>query len=459
MRLAALLDPRRRAREAQLAHALRSVPLFQDLPAADLVDIWQRLSELRVPAGTALCERGEPGDRLYIIQSGTVEVRLGLGADGITIRRDGPGNCVGEMSLITGEPRSADLVVAEDAVLWVLERADFEALAAHSVPLLRALNRVLCKRIGLMTLQLEDLEERAGQRGARVAGLRFGPYRVIEQIGSGGMAVVFSAVHVETEEAAAVKVLPAAWGESAEFRARLAREAAVLQELRHPHIIRVLEVGEVEARAGGGCYLAMEWLPHALDRVLRAQYPDPLPLATALGVAARVAEALAAVHALEVVHRDVKPSNIMLRADGAPVLMDFGLVTARADQAQGRRLTASNVAVGTADYMSPEQIAGTPLDGRSDVYALGVVLYEMLAGHVPFAGRDPLDTLRAHVEEAPPPLPAEVPAAACEVVARALAKRPADRFASAAAMASALEAAAATEASPPANGATESGAR
>ena len=105
----------------------------------------------------------------------------------------------------------------------------------------------------------------------------------------------------------------------------------MLRRIDHPNVIRILEVGEVEARLGGGCYLAMEWLPQALDRVLRAQYPEPLAPGAALRLARGVAAGLAAVHAAGVVHRDVKPSNILLRADGSPVLTDFGLVGSLAE--------------------------------------------------------------------------------------------------------------------------------
>jgi len=434
--MAFLFQPRWRARELQLAHALRSVLLFREVPAADLAAIWRHLSEVRLPAGTVLFQRGEPGDRFYVIQAGTLEVRLGLGPTDIPLRRLGPGDFVGELALLTGEPRSADVVVAEDAVLWALDHVDFEDLLSRSVPLLRALNRALCDLVARLTLEVEAASARRG-----VAGLRFGPYRVIEQIGVGGMAVVYSAVHVTSETAVALKVLPVAWGSAPELHERLGREAAALQRINHSNVIKVLDVGEVETHLGGGCYLAMEWLPNALDRVLRAQYPEPLPTTTALRLAHGVAQGLSAVHTAGLVHRDVKPSNILLRADGSPVLADFGLVAVLTDIMQGYRLTPSNVIVGTADYLSPEQIAGLPVDGRGDIYSLGVVLYEMLAGYVPFAGRDPLDILHAHVEEPPPPLPSTVPSAASAIVERALQKRPGDRFASATAMASALEAA------------------
>ncbi|HET6315393.1 MAG TPA: protein kinase, partial [Chloroflexota bacterium] len=421
-----------------LAHPLRDVPLFRDVPVADLVAIWRCLSEERLPAGSVVCQRGEPGDRFYIVQSGQVEVRLGLGPDGITIRHLRPGDWFGELALLTGEPRSADCVAVEDLVLWELKKSDFDQLTTHSVPLMRALNQALCSLVSKMTVQLEEARH-GGTPG--ISGMRFGPYRVVEQLGAGGMAAVYSCVHIETETAAAVKVLPMVWGKAPELRERLAREAAILSQLRHHNVVDVLDVGQVDETYGGGTYLAMEWLPNALDRVLRAHYPEPLTTVTSLRLAQGVAEGLDAVHHQGVVHRDVKASNVLLRTDGTPVLTDFGLATARATAMQLNKLTPENVILGTADYIAPEQVNGEPLDGRCDVYSLGVVLYEMLAGYVPFAGREPIDTLRAHLDEAPPPLPAQVPPAARAIVEQAMHKRREDRFASAGVMASAISAA------------------
>jgi CRP-like cAMP-binding protein len=435
MVLSALFSPGRRAEESRLAHALRGVPLFRDMPAADLVAIWRRLQEVRLPAGTVICERGAPGDQFWVVQAGTLEVRLGLGPSGVVVRRIGPGDFLGEMALLTGAPRSTDVVAVDDVVLWALSRQDFDALLESSKSLVHAFNRALCDRVALMTL---ILEERGAGVGSGVAGMRFGPYRVVEQIGAGGMAAVYSAVHAATEMAVALKVLPVGWGSAPELRQRLAREAAVLQALHHSNVVQVLDVGDVEARYGGGCYLAMEWFPHALHQVLRARYPEPLAPAAALRLAQGVAEGLVAVHAAGVVHRDIKPSNILLRADGSPVLTDFGLVTALAGAASSQRLTPTNVFVGTADYLAPEQVRGERASTCVDIYSLGVVLYEMLAGYVPFAGRDPLDALRAHVEEPPPPLPGSVPPAARAVVERALQKQPEERFSSASEMVAAL---------------------
>jgi CRP-like cAMP-binding protein len=438
MVLSALLHPGG-GREAQLAHALRRVPLLRDAPARDLVALWRMLRQEQVAAGQVICRRGEPGDRFYVVQAGSVEVRLGTGPQGTGLYELGPGDFFGEMALLTGGPRSADVVAREETILWALDRADFDRILKGSLQMLRALNRSLAERLYMATAVIEETQASASARGP--AGPRFGPYRVVAQLGVGGMAAVYSATHVETKAAVAVKVLPAAWGDAPELRARLEREAAILQRIDHPSVVRLLDVGNVAERLGGGCYLAMEWLPHALDRVLRAQYPEPLGTTVALRVARDISDALGAVHAAGLIHRDVKSSNVLLRADGRPVLTDFGLAAALGDLATAHRLTPRDVIIGTADYLAPEQIAGEDIDGRVDLYALGCVLYEMLTGFVPFAGRDPLETLRAQVEEVPPPLPVNVPSNVRAIVERCLQKRPADRFASATDLTRAIDAA------------------
>ena len=422
--------------EAQLAHTLRRVQLLREAPANDLVALWRRLREARASAGQVICYRGEQGDRFYIVQTGAVEVRLGTGPNSIPLYRLGPGDGFGEMSLLSGAPRSADVVALEDSVLWTLDRSDFDAVVNQSVPLLRALNRSVVQRLSMATDVIE--QSRWGGAGSGTVGLRFGAYRVIAQLGAGGMSVVYSAAHEDSGVVVALKVLPASWGTAPELKARLNREAAILRRVEHPGVIRLLDIGAVADRLGGGTYIAMEWLPDALDRVLCAQFPEPMAYPAALRIAAAVAEALGAVHAAGLIHRDLKPSNILLRADGQPVLSDFGLAAALADVVSEQRLTPPNVLVGTADYLAPEVIAGQPVDARADLYALGVVLYEMLAGFVPFAGRDPLQMLRAHLDEPVPPLPATVPLAVQAIVERALQKNPQDRYATAAEMAAAI---------------------
>jgi hypothetical protein len=425
-------------RDARLAHTLRRVDLLRDAPAEDLAELWRKLAEQRVPAGAIICRRHEPGDRLFIVQSGSVEVRLGIGSEGLSLYRLGPGDWFGEMALLTHQPRSADVVALEDTLLWSLSRADFDAALNQSVLLLRALNRSLAQRLLMATTVIE--QTRLSAFGSGPAGLQFGPYRVVAQLGAGGMAVVYSAVREYDGLTVALKVLPASWGDAPELQARLRREAAILQQIQHPNVIRLLEVGPVADRLGGGMFVAMEWVPDALDRKLRAQYPRPLEAPEALRITRDIAEALATVHSAGVIHRDVKPSNILLRSDGQAVLTDFGLVAALVDRLRQTRLTPPEILVGTADYLAPEAIEGQPIDGRVDLYALGVVLYEMLVGSVPFAGRDPLQVLRAHVDEPVPALPAAIPAPVRTLVDRALQKDPARRFDSAGEMLAAIDA-------------------
>ena len=414
---------------ARHAHGLRQVDLFREAPSDDLVALWQRLTVVDFAAGSAICRRGDVGDAMYIVQSGSVEVRLGIGPDSTALYRLGPGDCVGEMALLTGQPRSADVVALENTRAWMLDRAAFDSVLNTSVPFLRALNQSVARRLAMATSVID--QTRFGGALPGPAGLRFGPYCVVAQLGAGGMSVVYSAVREADDLAVALKVLPASWGAATELRARLQREATILQQLHHPGIVRVLDIGTISDNLGGGTYVAMEWLPDALDRVLRAQYPRVLEMGAALRIARGVADALAAVHAQGLVHRDVKPSNILLRASGEPVLTDFGLAAALIQEMSDQRLTPPQTLVGTADYLAPETIAGHTVDGRADVYSLGVVLYEMLAGYVPFAGREPFQTLRAHLEQNVPSLPPEIPEAVRTLVSRALEKDPSRRFASA----------------------------
>lgn len=421
--------------EQRQALALRTVPLLRDLPAQDLMGLWRRREEIRLSAGSVVMRRGDPGDRIYVIQDGAVEVHLGLGPESVFIRRFVSGDFFGEMAVLTGAPRSADVVVVEDAVLWVWQRAAFEAIMAKSANVLRTIVNVLCEHLANTTALLDA---RDGFVEAAPEQRRFGRYLAIQREGAGGMGIVYKAIDQTTETPAAIKVLPLGWDSGGELRERLGREAAVLQRINHPNVIRILDVGEVDRTRGGGSWIVMELLPNALDRVLRAQHPDPLSPVIALRLARGVAGGLAAAHARGLVHRDVKPSNILLRDNGQPVLCDFGLATAVAQTAHTERLTPPDQILGTPDYLAPEQIEGKPVDHRCDIYALGVVLYELLQGNPPFAGGTPYEVFRGHVEGRPPPLLSTVPAPARAIVEKALQKRPEDRFASAAAMSKAL---------------------
>src|SRR5256714_8445276 len=250
------------------------------------------------------------------------------------------------------------------------------------------------------------------------------------------MGTVFLARDLKHERPVALKILnpelAAALGPE-----RFLREIAIAAGLNHPHIVALYDSGQ----AGGTFYYAM---PSVEGESLRARLlrERQLPLDEAIAIVREVADALSYAHSHDIIHRDIKPENILL-SGGRALVVDFGIGRA-ITAAQGKRLTETGMAVGTPGYMSPEQAtAEQDLDGRSDLYSLGCVAYEMLAGHPPFLGTTGREVIARHLLDAVPPLRAarpSVPAAIEQAVSRALAKVPADRFATAAQFAQALSA-------------------
>jgi len=263
-------------------------------------------------------------------------------------------------------------------------------------------------------------------------------YRIEREIGRGGMGTVFLARDLKHGRPVALKIL------NPELAAvlgpeRFLREIAIAAGLNHPHIVALYDSGQ----AGGTFYYTM---PYVEGESLRARLlrERQLPVDDAVAIAKEIADALSYAHSRDVIHRDIKPENILL-AGGRALVVDFGIGRAiTAAQGDGERLTETGIAVGTPGYMSPEQAtAEQDLDGRSDIYSLGCVAYEMLAGHPPFLGTTSREVIARHMLDAVPPLRAArpgVPEAIEQAVGRALAKVPADRFATAAQFAQALAA-------------------
>ncbi|GAB4103977.1 hypothetical protein GCM10028790_29960 [Micromonospora taraxaci] len=258
-------------------------------------------------------------------------------------------------------------------------------------------------------------------------------YRLGERVATGGMGAVWRGTDVLLEREVAVKVLLPSLVADQEFTARFRAEARMLAALRHPGVVPVHDVGQAVLADGSRVdYLVMEYVEGEplSARVRAAGRLDP---ATTMSVLAQAADALHTAHLAGIVHRDVKPGNLLVKADGTVVLVDFGIARSR-DMAG---LTAANMVLGTASYMSPEQATGQPVSAATDVYALGAVAYFCLAGQPPFHGDNPLAVALRHAQEEPPPLPSDTPPAVAAVVARALGKRPEDRFGSAAELAAA----------------------
>ncbi|WP_435824260.1 protein kinase domain-containing protein [Micromonospora echinofusca] len=258
-------------------------------------------------------------------------------------------------------------------------------------------------------------------------------YRLDDRVATGGMGAVWRCTDVMLERTVAVKVLLPALSADPEFTTRFRAEARMLAALRHPGVVAVHDVGRAVVADGSQVdYLVMEYVDgQPLSSWLRrAGRLDP---ASTMSVVAQAAEALHTAHVAGIVHRDVKPGNLLVKADGRAVLVDFGI--ARSGTSAG--ITAANVMLGTASYMSPEQAANQPVSPATDIYALGAVAYFCLTGQPPFDGDNPLQVALRHLQEEPPPLPPGIPAAVATLVRRAMAKRPGDRFGDAAAMADA----------------------
>jgi serine/threonine-protein kinase len=273
---------------------------------------------------------------------------------------------------------------------------------------------------------LPDLErgafERPDEEITRLRRATGNRYRVLRRLGGGGMADVYLAEHSQLARPVVIKVLHPHLARDPEVSERFRREAEAAAKLVHPHICAILDCGATDDVV----YTVMPYLAGgSLADMIQAKSVVEAPR-TAV-IAAQVACALDYAHRRGVIHRDIKPDNILLDEDGNAAITDFGIATARFHA----RLTASGRAMGTPHYMSPEQAMGKLVDGRSDIYAMGILLYESLLGFPPFDGADAFSVSYKQVHE-PPVDPAEVdsrvPAALAQIVMRCLAKSPASRF-------------------------------
>ncbi|HEY4057279.1 MAG TPA: serine/threonine-protein kinase [Kofleriaceae bacterium] len=272
-------------------------------------------------------------------------------------------------------------------------------------------------------------------------------YKILESMAAGSMGAVYKAERVPVGKLVALKFLHASFAKDSEFQIRFERETRVMSKLAHPNCVSVVDFGVWD----GDPYLAMDYVAGTTLRAMLDK--GPLPVGRALVLARQMAAGLAHAHAQGVVHRDVKPANIMISNEvgqGDHVrILDFGLARLREAGAAGRDATQTNVVVGTPNYMAPEQtIGGGVIDARTDIYALGVVLFEMIAGERPFNAQDTMQLLGMHraaptprlVDRLSPLAPSsEIPEGVQELIDKAMAKSPDDRFQTAIELAEAIE--------------------
>jgi len=274
-----------------------------------------------------------------------------------------------------------------------------------------------------------------------------GQFRIVEKIGKGGMGAVYRAEQPDMNRYVAIKILHSRYLSRSDLVSRFRREARAMSQLSHPNTARVFLYGQLD---DGACYFVMEHLVgQNLAQIVRAE--GAMEPERAIRIMVQVCGALEEAHQAGIVHRDLKPENIFVTTQGGihdfPKVLDFGLakVTERQMRPGSMVLTQQGMVFGTPEFMSPEQAHGKTLDARSDIYSLGIILYELLTGKLPFDAKQPIEYIQLHANATPIPLSERCPEAVFppglkEVVMRALAKDPAERFASAAEFAIALEA-------------------
>jgi serine/threonine protein kinase len=282
---------------------------------------------------------------------------------------------------------------------------------------------VTCTRCASELPELPDApNERPDEELDLLRRITGGRYRIYRRLATGGMASVYAAKHAQLGRPVVIKVLLAHLARDPEMRERFRREAEAAAQLLHPYICQILDYGELETTV----FLVMPYMAGGslADLIVRAGTVAP---GLASGVCAQVATGLDYAHRRGIVHRDIKPDNILFDEDDNALITDFGIATARFHN----RLTMTGRAMGTPHYMSPEQAMGKIVDGRSDLYAVGVLLYEMLVGFPPFDGADSYSIGYKHVHEtaaSPDVVDSRTPPALAAIAMKCLAKNPADRY-------------------------------
>ncbi|MBN2048164.1 MAG: serine/threonine protein kinase, partial [Anaerolineaceae bacterium] len=265
-----------------------------------------------------------------------------------------------------------------------------------------------------------------------IVGQSLGRYHVVAPLGEGGMASVYQAYDLNLERNVAIKIIRVDMNQDSGFLRRFEREARALAKLDHPYILKVLDYGEER----GLPYLVMPFM----DGGTLKEVKKPMPYREAARLLLPIAQALAYAHKEGIIHRDLKPANILISKSGEPILSDFGIAK-MLDTGESTQLTGTGMSIGTPDYMAPEQWMGTS-NAQTDVYALGVVFYELLTGRRPFIADTPAAVFLKHRED---PLPdprrfvPEIPTGAMQILYNALAKKPQDRFHDMASFAMALD--------------------
>lgn len=377
--------------------------LLRAIPRDAVCPVLNSIFHRSVPAGERFITQGDPGDSLFIIQRGTCGVHLEKGGERILVTRLKEGDVVGEMAVLTGEPRNAHVEAETELELWGLTKERFDALAGVHPDLKEFLTELVAHRFAT---------------SRATADRSIGKYLITDIIGQGGYSIVYKGRHLDLDMPVAIKMMKHDLAMDPDFMVNFRQEARTVATLNHPHIVQVYDFEERYRTL----FIIMEYLEGVpLDALLKKL--GPLPLDRVLALLFQIVDGLQYAHAKGLVHLDMKPANIFIRDGDRVKILDFGLACPPG--------TEGLCGLGTPQYVSPEQIEGEVVDGRADLYSLGIMTYELLTGARPFTDEDPARLMEAHLSrELPDPrgLAPDLPAGICDFLRRATRKSPADRY-------------------------------
>jgi CRP-like cAMP-binding protein len=354
-------------------------------------------------AGERLISQGEKGDNFYLIQDGSCLVSVEKGKKLHAIAHVKPGGIVGEMAILTGEPRSAHVDAETDMKVWCITRKQFDSLCKEYPDLLNFLTEIITNRF----------------YSSRVTADRtIGKYVINEVIGRGGFSIVYKGIHTALNMPVAIKMLKHDLALRPDFSEQFINEAKIIARLNHENIVKVYDIEDLYRTF----FIIMEHLEGVPLKFILEKMPK-LSLTRALDILLQVCAGLAYAHGHGIVHRDINPNNIFILPDGRVKIVDFGLACSSGSE--------GSLFEGTIFYISPEQIQAERLDERTDIYSLGIMVYEMVTGQKPFHDDDIQKIIDFHLQqnvpnprESVPDLPDEL----CNVILRCTKKEPSKRY-------------------------------
>lgn len=384
---------------------LGDIPAFRYLSERELEDLSSQCEPVHYEKDEIIIHRGDPGDAMYIIREGRATAKV-LNPDGeqMLVAQLRPRDFFGEMALLTGETRTADVIAESELDCLRIRREPFLAFLKQNTAVASFLTAILGQRL----LEGENIKS-------------VGNYRLVGELGAGGAAMVFEGRHKSLGTTVAIKMLSHELVFDEQFVTRFKAESRIMASLDHLNIVNVLDYEEAYATF----FITMEKVD-GTDLARHMKRRGRLSYDEVRSILAQIALALHYAHGRGIVHRDVKPGNILVEPNGRVKLMDFGIAKAMTEG----DLEYEPI-VGTPKYMSPEQCMGQTLDGRSDIYSLGLVGHELLTGKLPFEPTGAIETLRQQREAlfvSPRFLASEVPHDLDELIRRMTARRPEDRF-------------------------------